>query len=175
MSKSIETFAAQRVSYTTDLPVYEVLKRLDAAVNRDSEKNIVRSIRSARTPKELELRVREVAGDDFGFFFEFNHSNWLKMYLGSDDVPEMHVYTIGNPILAQSMLKHRPASGLYVPLRLMVMGRYADSNRGTVVVYDLPSSMIATDGEGELRDAAVVLDHKLEALVQEVTSAMCRV
>ena len=38
------------------------------------------------------------------FFFEFNHSNWLKMYLGSDDVPEMHVYTIGNPILAQSML-----------------------------------------------------------------------
>ncbi|KZV75367.1 TT1751-like protein [Peniophora sp. CONT] len=175
MSKTIEDFTVQRVQYTTDLPVYEVLKRMDAAVNRDSEKNIVRSIRAARTPKELELRVKEVAGDNFGFFFEFNHSNWLKMYLGSDDVPEMHVYTIGNPILAQTMLKHRPLSGLYVPLRLMIMGKYADGNLGTIVIYDLPSSMIATDDRGELREAAEVLDRKLEALVQEVTSAACRV
>ena len=66
MPKIIENVAIQRVQYTTDLPVYEVLKRLDAAVNRDAEKNIVRSIRAARTPKDLELRVKEVAGDDFG-------------------------------------------------------------------------------------------------------------
>ena len=97
------------------------------------------------------------------------------MYLGSDDVPEMHVYTIGNPILAQSMLKHRPLSGLYVPLRLMVMGRCADSNLGTIVVYDQPSSLIATGDQGELRDAAEVLDRKLEILVQEVTSVTSRV
>lgn len=93
------------------------------------------------------------------------------MYLGSEDVPEMHVYTIGNPILAQSILKHRPISGLYVPLRLMVMGRYTDSNLGTILVYDLPSSMIATDDRGELRAAAEVLDRKLDELVREVSSA----
>lgn len=67
MSKSVEHLTVRRVRYTTDIPVYEVLRRLDVAVNRNSESNIVRSIRSARTPKELELRMREVAGDDFGY------------------------------------------------------------------------------------------------------------
>ena len=57
----------------------------------------------------------------------------------------------------------------------MVMGRCADSNLGTVVVYDQPSSMIATGDQGELQDAAEVLDRKLEILVQEVTSVTSRV
>lgn len=170
MSKHIEEFNVRRIRYTTDLPVAEVLKRLDAAVNRSrGEGRIVSIIRAARTPQELELRLKEASGENFGFFLETPHSSWMRMYLGRNDIPEMRVYTIGNPLIAQTMMRHEPLTGLYVPLRLMVMGKTADSSRGTVVVYDVPSSMIAPNDRGALRRAAEVLDRMLEELVQKVT------
>jgi uncharacterized protein (DUF302 family) len=91
------------------------------------------------------------------------------MYLGSNDIPELRVYTLGNPLIAQKMMRHELLAGLYVPLRLMVMGKSADSSRGTVVVYDLPSSMIAVGDRGPLRIAAEALDRMLEDLVRKIT------
>ena len=61
-----------------------------------------------------------------------------------------------HPLIAQTMLRHEPLTGLYVPLRLMVMGKTADPSRGTVVVYDVPSSMIAPHDPGALRRAAAI-------------------
>jgi hypothetical protein len=70
MSKHIEDFTVRRVRYTTDLPVPEVIRRLDAAVNRSKgEGRITSVIRGSRTPRELELRLKEVTGEHFGFVY----------------------------------------------------------------------------------------------------------
>ncbi|KAI0034363.1 hypothetical protein K488DRAFT_45618 [Vararia minispora EC-137] len=172
MSKSVEEISVRRVRYSTDLPVHEVLRRLDAAVNRKKgEGRITNIIRSSRTPRELELRLKEVTGENFGFFLETQHSNWLRMYLESSNIPELRVYTIGNPLIAQGIMRHEPLAGMYVPLRLMIMGKSADPNRGTIVVYDLPSSLIAGHDRGALRHAAEGLDRMLEELAQKITGA----
>jgi uncharacterized protein (DUF302 family) len=189
MPRYVEEICVRRVRYSTDLPVHEVLRRLDVAVNRSKgEGRMTSVIRSAKSPKELELRLKEVTGSNFGFvgispfpfnavaltfaisfFLEAQHSNWLRMYLESDDIPELRVYTIGNPLIAQGMIRHDPLAGMYVPLRLMIMGKTADSSRGTIVVYDLPSSQIAGNDRGPLRRAAEGLDRMLEELVEKVT------
>ncbi|KAI0311782.1 hypothetical protein OF83DRAFT_1068250 [Amylostereum chailletii] len=170
MSKQIEDFAVRRVRYNTDLPVQEVLRRLDALLNRNkSEGRITSAIRAAKSPRELESRLKEVTGEHFGFFLETKHSNWLRMYLERDDIPDARVYTLGNPLVAATMMRHDLLAGLYVPLRLMIMGKTAEGGRGTRVVYDLPSSMIAGGDRGELRRAAEELDRMLEELVQKIT------
>lgn len=64
------------------------------------------------------------------------------------------------------MLKHALTSTLNIPPQILVLEK--EDKSGTKVVYDLPSSRIAIDGNMELRRAAEVLDAKLEALVVKV-------
>jgi uncharacterized protein (DUF302 family) len=105
------------------------------------------------------------------FFSDLPHSDWYKKYTGQDDVPRMHVYTIGNPLIAQTLLKHDLLAGLYVPPRIAIIAKGVESSAGTDVVYDLPSALITAGDSGEaLRLAAEGLDRKLESLVREVTA-----
>jgi uncharacterized protein (DUF302 family) len=100
------------------------------------------------------------------FFGEIAHSTWLRKYLGREDVPEMRLYTLGNPLIAQTMMRHDVLAGLYVPPRVAVVA----DGEGTLVVFDLPSALIAVgDCKPALKEAVQELDRKLEALVREVT------
>jgi hypothetical protein len=46
------------------------------------------------------------------------------------------MYTIGNPLIARTMLEHSVAAGLNVPIRILI---YEDAESGTTrLVYDLP-------------------------------------
>jgi uncharacterized protein (DUF302 family) len=85
----------------------------------------------------------------------------------------MHVYTIGNPLLAQTMLKHDLLAGLYAPPRIAIIAKGAEPNAGTNVVYDLPSALRIANGDSAeaLRLVVEELDQKLESLVREVTAA----
>lgn len=98
------------------------------------------------------------------------------------DTRVTRTYTIGNPLIARTMLQHDMIAGLYVPLRLVVQGQGQsrdNNNNGqelelSRIVYDLPSSVIAADVGGvqeriELQKAAEALDAKLETMVRRVT------
>ena len=99
---------------------------------------------------------------------------WLRPYNNHTvEVPDAYQYTIGNPLVAQTMLKFDYITGLYVPPRLFVIGNTEGS--GSRVIYDLPSSLITAGGAGgehaeELKKAAEALDAKLEGLATAVTS-----
>lgn len=72
------------------------------------------------------------------------------------------------------MLQHDFVAGLYVPLRLLVLGNV--DGDGSKVIYDLPSSLITGVQAGgdktvELKKAAEALDAKLEQLVLQITAA----
>src|SRR5205085_261451 len=53
---------------------------------------------------------------------------------------KVRMYTIGNPLIARTMLEHDIAAALNVPVRLMIYEEPA--TRTTRVTYDLPSSLI---------------------------------
>ena len=79
------------------------------------------------------------------------------------------MYTIGNPLIAMTMLKHEAAAGLNVPVRIMI---YEEAGGGTTrFVYDLPSSLMSVLGNEQVMNAARKLDEKLIALAVDVTGS----
>jgi len=79
------------------------------------------------------------------------------------------MYTIGNPLIARTMLEHDIAAGLNVPVRLMI---YEDAaSRTTRLTYDLPSSLMSGLQNEKVTAAAKKLDAKLIALAVHATSA----
>jgi uncharacterized protein (DUF302 family) len=77
------------------------------------------------------------------------------------------MYTIGNPLIARTMLEHDIAAGLNVPVRLMI---YEDPvNRTTRLAYDLPSSLMSGLQNEKVAAAAKKLDTKLIALALHAT------
>ena len=71
-------------------------------------------------------------------FLTTDHGNWV----GFEGVHfRARMYTIGNPLIAITMLKHEVAAGLNVPVRIMI---YDDAaSRTTRFVHDLPSSLMS--------------------------------
>jgi len=76
-------------------------------------------------------------------------------------------YTIGNPLLAVQMTCHQPEAGLYAPLRLVV---YEDEEGRTFVAYDSFISLLMQYQREDITRVAQLIEHKLEALVAEVTT-----
>lgn len=172
MSKSTFDYQVQRVTYETDVPVSTVLSRLDDELNRAQSKDLLRALTSNASKEELEktvLALTDNGARDFMFFGELRHDAWLNPYLGSDGAfPVMSVYTLGNPLIAQTMIPHNAVAGYYVPPKVFVIGE--PDGKGAKVIYDLPSTLIAAGQGGELKKAAEVLDTKLEALVKKITA-----
>ena len=96
----------------------------------------------------------------------------MNVYTGTASTPATYVYTLGNPLIAQGMLRHDITGALHIPPRILVSER-ADGV-GTRVVYDDPASVIAvpvTDGcavNEQPRSAAESLSRKLERLVEVI-------
>lgn len=118
--------------------------------------------------------------DDEILLYAFNrmfdvlqHQQWLSLYDSKPSTPKIVSYIIGNPLIAKTMLVHDYSAGLHVPLRVHLVESLGW--RGCSVTWDLPSSHIAIgavkDAEQEtaLREAAKVLDGKLEDLIQFIT------
>ena len=79
------------------------------------------------------------------------------------------MYTMGNPLIARTMLQHSVAAGLNVPIRLLI---YEDAASGTTrLIYDLPSSLMSFVRNKELAAAAQKLDAKLAALALLATGS----
>lgn len=105
----------------------------------------------------------------------FNHlpyDAFMKWFNDGKPVRVMRRYTLGNPLIAQTMLKHDPLAGLHVPVDLMILGGpEGKMDEGAAsIVYELPSSLMNIPRSNtELRKAATALDSKLEAMVRGVT------
>ena len=99
-------------------------------------------------------------------FFTLDHSAWMaRVGLNA----RARVYTIGNPLIARTMLEHDIAAGLNVPVRLMIYE--GPVSRTTRLTYDLPSSLMSGLKNKKVDAAAKKLDAKLIALAVDATGA----
>ncbi len=60
------------------------------------------------------------------------------------------------------MTRHDIRASLYAPLRVLI---YENHEGKTCLEYDKPSSLFGQFGNAQITAVAVMLDHKLEALV----------
>jgi uncharacterized protein (DUF302 family) len=99
-------------------------------------------------------------------FLTVDHGAWLAR-IGLNARARM--YTIGNPLIARTMLEHDIAAGLNVPVRLMI---YEDAvSRTTRLAYDLPSSLMSGLQNEKVTAPAKKLDAKLIALAVHATGS----
>ncbi|KAG5646587.1 hypothetical protein DXG03_002891 [Asterophora parasitica] len=168
MKKTITPFTAQLVTYETTLPFKDVIARLDAEVNKTGSLGFMSRLRTAASKADIVGLVNGITDDrDFLYFLEINHHGWLSTYQGTHNPPAV-IYTIGNPLIAETILRHDIRTGLNIPPRLMVI-ESADGS-GTRVLYHLPSSLVVGESGEELRKAIQPLDDKLEKLVTRITT-----
>ena len=79
------------------------------------------------------------------------------------------MYTIGNALIAITMLRHDIRVGLNVPVRVTI---YRDDASGTTRFgYDEPSTLMGGLNDKDVTAAAEKQDAKLAALAEQVTVA----
>jgi uncharacterized protein (DUF302 family) len=153
--------------FRTTRPFEEVITAFETVVGSLEDVGW-RSIREpAKDVADFERRVRETLGpSDFTRFLTVDHGEWLT-FLGRPAKARM--YTIGNPLIAITMLQHDIAAGLNVPVRVMI---YCEESDGTTrFVYDEPSTLMSGLHNRDVTAAAEKLDAKLAVLAAQVTGA----
>jgi len=137
-----------------------VVASLRARVGRMSFATVIKMSRSAASVENFEFSFRNlIPKSGFVLFDEIDHGAWLQRYgLGLKSLR----WILGNPIIAQTMLRHDATAGLFVPIDLLFTE--LPDGEGCAITYVLPSSLIAIDNNAPLAAAAERLDRKLEAL-----------
>lgn len=145
----------------------EVVRAFEAAVGSVENNGLEALAASAKSAEEFEASVHSREGtSSFMRFLTVDHGGWLPR-VGLKGKARM--YTIGNPLIARTMLEHDIAAGLNVPVRLMIYEEPASQT--TRLAYDLPSSLMSGLKNKKVTTAAKKLDAKLIALAVHATGA----
>lgn len=138
----------------------------DEAVGGRLEADYAADLAAATSAEDFERRMRAAEGPSgFMRFSKLDHGAWMG---GVGLSARSIVYTIGNPLIARTMLKHGLGASLYVPVRVLV---YEDSEGKGRIAYDLPSTLMGHLGNAEVTAAAQKLDTKMEELARSVSGA----
>jgi uncharacterized protein (DUF302 family) len=154
------TFTVHHNEHVTIRSFEEVVSTFESAVGSVEDTGFAALLASTKSAEEFESQV-ESRESTSGFmrFLTVDHGSWMTR-VGLKAKARM--YTIGNPLIARTMLEHDIASGLNVPVRLMIYEEPA--TRTTRVTYDLPSSLMSGLKNEKVTAAAKKLDAKLIAL-----------
>src|ERR1700720_3718668 len=161
------TFTVRHNEHVSSRRFEEVVSAFESAVGSVEDTGFPALLASTKSAGEFETSVHSREGTSgFMRFLTVDHGAWLAR-IGLNARARM--YTIGNPLIARTMLEHEVAGGLNVPVRLMI---YEDAaSRTTRLVYDLPSSLMSGLQNEKLAAAAKKLDAKLSALAVHATGA----
>jgi len=161
------TFTAHHNEHVSSRSFEEVVNAFESAVGSVEDTGFPALLASTKNAEEFEASVKSREGTSgFMRFLTVDHGAWLAR-VGLNAKARM--YTIGNPLIARTMLEHNIAAGLNVPVRLMI---YEDAaSRTTRLAYDLPSSLMSGLQKEKVTAAAKKLDAKLTALAVHATGA----
>lgn len=159
------TFTVNHNEHVTSRPFEEVVNAFESATGTVEDTGFPALLAETKTVEEFEAGVKSREGTSgFMRFLTVDHDAWLAR-IGISAKARM--YTIGNPLIARTMLEHDIAAGLNVPVRLMI---YKDAVSGTTrLTYDLPSSLMSGLQNEKVTAAAKKLDAKLIALAVQAT------
>ena len=168
---SFRPFTGVRIVVDTPLSFDEVSRRLKAEMGNGNIPEILALAKAARTESEFanEVTKRYVGGSGFMLFAEIDHGTWLTVF----GIRQRSVrWVLGNPLIAVTMIRHDITAGLFAPIEVLITEH--ESGGGTNIVYIRPSSLMLTEENEPLRQAAEILDTKLAALVTSATGQVSK-
>ncbi len=163
----IQELRVQHVEYVTEHPFRAVVAAFERAVGSIEGIGWPALPTGAEDEAGFRSRVEEHLGPSgFTRFLTLDHGDWLRLYGQADEVV---MYTLGNPLIAITMLRHDIRAGLNVPVRLVI---YRDQDSDTTrLAYDVPSTLMGNIDDDACLAAARDLDAKLAALAEHVTGS----
>lgn len=161
MEKAIQVTYVEHVS---DRTFNAVIKALEAATGSVEIGRYVEEVKTISSRDDFEQVMHTHEGSSgFMRFLTIDHGGWMRKFEGAKLRSVM--YTIGNPLIARTMLRHDMAAGLNVPVRIHI---YEGSDGQTRVGYYQPSSLMSAFGNEGVTNACRALDGKLAQLAKEV-------
>jgi uncharacterized protein (DUF302 family) len=161
------TFAVHHNEHVSSRSFEEVVSAFESAVGSVEDTGFPALLASTKSAEEFESQVKSRESmSGFMRFLTVDHGAWMAR-VGLNARAKM--YTIGNPLIARTMLEHHIAAGLNVPVRLMIYEEPA--TRTTRLTYDLPSSLMSGLQNEKIAAAAKKLDAKLIALAVHATGS----
>jgi uncharacterized protein (DUF302 family) len=158
-----DSFKVIHVEYPSTKPFDEVVSAFEAATGDIEDGAFARELAQSGSPADFEKRMQDREGDSgFMRFLMLDHGAWLTF---NGQKARCRLYTLGNPLIARTMLRHAIEVGLNVPIRLIIFETAAGEVR---VGYDLPSSLMSRLANSDVMEAASKLDAKLQALAERV-------
>jgi uncharacterized protein (DUF302 family) len=162
---TVREYRGKRLEYRSNKSFDEVLSALRGLVGNATIAQVNEHGTGGATREQFEKRIHALEGESgFMLFHEINHSQWIQAYGMKRNVLR---WILGNPLIAITMLKHDIRAGLFAPVELMLIED--ESGQGCTVIYDLPSSLMVTEENPPLLEAAQALDKKLATLVARAT------
>jgi uncharacterized protein (DUF302 family) len=164
-TKSVTNFTATRISFTTTSSYDQVLAKLNSEILTNGQVDVKDLV---ETDKEnfVDYFTKKAGNIGFVKFGEFSYG-WAAFFGVGDNRRALRVI-LGNPLIAITMLEHDLGASLFVPVELLL--QELPGGKGTQVIYQQPSSLITgTNPDPKLRQAAEVLDGKLETLIAFIT------
>jgi uncharacterized protein (DUF302 family) len=155
-------FEAEYVELVSDLPFEAVVHAFESATGSVEGPGYQQAVTAAKSQADFEAIIRkQERTSGFMRFLTLDHGAWMQKFEGGTAKAKM--YTIGNPLIARSMLRHEMAAGLNVPVRVII---FQDAEKKTRLGYHLPSSLMAVYGNADVQKACAALDKKLDLLAR---------
>jgi uncharacterized protein DUF302 len=132
-------------------------RRFESAVpawNQDRGRELVE--RKAPWP-EMMADVAASAPNEFLLYWKLDLTPLMSLAGNTRRATE---YLMGNHVIAETMYRHDPSVGLYVPLRCLIY----ESEEGTHFAIDQPSTTLASVGPKEIAQVGRELDRKVAKL-----------
>lgn len=104
------------------------------------------------------------------YFQDIKWNEIIQRWEGGKPQPGFSVYTLGNPIIAQGIVKRNALAAYHIPPRFVVTEN--QDGQGTTVTYHLPSTAMVAGGDASdeiLFQRVTDLADKLEELVKKIT------
>jgi uncharacterized protein (DUF302 family) len=159
-----DDFTVRHIEFVSPHSFETTVERFEAVTGHIDGAIFVEALKASRSVEDFEAQMHaHESTSGFMRFLALDHGAWLHLY-GIDE--KCRTYTLGNPLIAVTMLKHDRRVGLNVPVRLMIYETKAGEVR---LGYDQPSSLMSQLRNAEVTAAAVKLDAKLAALAEQVT------
>ncbi|MDB4959807.1 MAG: hypothetical protein JWO36_7376 [Myxococcales bacterium] len=161
---STQTHAIERSYVETGLSYQSAVDRFEAAVGRIDQKTVGALAARAAPWPEVEGAIATMTGPSGLMIVALADQGAITSLAGV--AIRCRLYLVGNPVIAAQIFKIDVRAALYVPFRVAI--HEAAGTSGAMISFDRPSSFLGALDRPELQPIGVMLDRKIDAVVQSI-------
>lgn len=158
-----ESDRVRRTTVAIDRPFAAVARQFEALVGRWDMADGQRLVQAKAPWHEVEQDVARAGGPRGLMIFARIDQGEIISLAGPPLACTL--YLVGNPVIANDIIRIDIRASFLVPFRVGLYGREAG---GTAMTYDRPSSFLAALGHPELAKIGRLLDEKIDGVAAEL-------